>query len=330
MKNVVILLVCFLFSSFVFSQNVNSSCNANDSIRNLYRTDAARLVVRDYIETSSTYLDSILIQEEKIEDILDVLIAIYNVEGLSARDTVIDFLDIHTWYSPSVNSFSLAIDTTAPYLQNLHDGIFPCGNTTIDSLMDLYELNICYYSTFSGITSFHSLTVCSDLFINVEPIISAFDTITGVSWAETSGSYGSGNDINIQQFSNYYEVTFSHGWGDCPSYCMYHRYWNFRVYDDCSVTYLGSYGNVLPYSWTSISNIESNFSIIPNPFSSFIDIDGINCGFKFSIYNLFGQEVYSGTSICSKIDNIDFLQPGSYIIIIETEYKVYVEKIIKI
>lgn len=330
MKKVEIILVCIFCSGLVLSQNVNSSCDAPDSIRNLYRMDAARLVVRDYYDSGSPYMDSIVIQEDDIEEMLDGLIALYNAEGLPSKDTVMNFLNIHSWPTPNVRSFNVGIDTTAPYLQNLHDGISPCGNSTIDSLMDLYELNICYYSTWSGITSFHSISLCSENYLNMEHLIAAFDTISGVFSAEPSGTIGSGNDIEAQKYSDYISFKFTYGWGDCPSGCINHRYWYFRVYDDCSVVFWGASGNIMPDYWTYKSVIESNFSIQPNPFGNFIHISGLNGECEYSVYDLLGTVKAKGISLNSKIDNLGFLPAGQYILKINNGNKTYTRKIVKI
>lgn len=330
MKGIAITIIGVFCACFVFSQNVNSSCYASDSIRNLYKTDAARFVLRDYYEFGSPHMYSVLIPEDDIEESLDRLIALYNVVGIPAKDTVIDFLNIHTWNDIDVHSFNLSVDTTASYIHNLQDGIIPCGNPTIDSLMDLYEFSICHYSTWSGLTSFHSMKLCTEKYLNVERLIVAFDTISGVFSVSTNGSVCTGSDIEVQNNNNYSIFKFTYGWGDCPAGCIYFRHWYFRVYDDCSVIFGGADGDIMPDYWTGKPTFKSDISIQPNPFNSVIEFSGISGECLYSIYNIYGQEITKGNCCDSKISNLEFLPAGQYIIRISNDSKVFINKIVKI
>lgn len=327
MKNIITLFLFIFFSSSLFGQYESSSCDAPDSIQNLYRTDATRLVVRELHSSYSIYMDSIEIPEEFIEEKLDDLIAIYNVGGLPARDTVINLLNIHTWSYPKVSSFYLLVENSASYFSNLEAGIIPCGNSTIDSLALLYEFGICDYFPSSSVSKFK---FCSENYYNLLPLTEILDTVVGVSSASLVYGIGSGNDITFQQYSNYSILTFSHGWGDCPSYCINNRFWEFRVYDDCSVSYGGSYGNILPDYWTNIKNTAIEIGIQPNPFSNTIKITGVSDNCSFSVYNIFGQEVKKGHFKNFEITNLDFLPAGQYVIKINDATKFYSRKIIKI
>jgi len=44
-----------------------------------------------------------------------------------------------------------------------------------------------------------------------------------------NGFIGDGNNITLTRNADSAIITFSIGSGDCPSGCIYHRYWEFRV-----------------------------------------------------------------------------------------------------
>lgn len=66
-----------------------------------------------------------------------------------------------------------------------------------------------------------------------------------------TGEYGEAeNDIQYNVTTGIY--TFSQRWGDCPSGCMYHHYWDFSVFRTSKAILLREYGLPLfadDYNW---------------------------------------------------------------------------------
>ncbi|NME72982.1 hypothetical protein [Flammeovirga aprica] len=46
---------------------------------------------------------------------------------------------------------------------------------------------------------------------------------------DSKGCNGDGSAINLERTGNSGTITFSIGSWDCPSGCLYHRYWVFKV-----------------------------------------------------------------------------------------------------
>lgn len=74
---------------------------------------------------------------------------------------------------------------------------------------------------------------------------------------------------------------------------------------------------------------ETNLNVYPNPFNFIINLDGIEDGAKYSILYIDGRIAKSGTVMNEKIDDVDFLPKGSYLLQIESAKGGVVKKIYK-
>ena len=82
--------------------------------------------------------------------------------------------------------------------------------------------------------------------LNTDALISTLNEIGGIKRAEYEQASGDGNDIEIRPFEEYLELTYSVGYGDCPSGCRFRTYWQFKVFADCSIEYVGNFGDPAP------------------------------------------------------------------------------------
>jgi hypothetical protein len=86
--------------------------------------------------------------------------------------------------------------------------------------------------------------------------------------------------------NNFIELTYKYGWGDCMSGCINNRYWKFRIFNDCSVLYEGSFGT--PLGIQENQDTENQIRVYPNPAKDHVTIQG--SGIKqVELLNLFGQ-----------------------------------------
>ncbi len=221
-------LVLFLvnFLSISEAQIVQSSCEAPDSIINLYLEDAKRLAVRKYPNSG------ILIPEDHYLPILNLLIAVYNAENLTARDLVIDTYKIHTFPRPVMHELLIKVDTSYSWVMKWKNGEQITGNPNIDSLMNMYDLELKdYYDWRIG----QYVLIRAQDPLNLIPLAGQFNSIDGIIAANLNSVIGDGNDIELD--GN--RLIFSYGYGDCPSGCISRLYWIFEVYPDCSVSHVG-------------------------------------------------------------------------------------------
>lgn len=329
MKQTIFFLAIILGVQTVFGQIVPSSCIAPDSIVANYQDDADRLALRKIYFYNLTFKDSIKIPKVHSDTIMDALISVYNATTFPARDTVVNMYNIHSFPDRVMNYIQVAADSNLSWMQQLQNGITPTGNLTVDSLMSTYYLNIDNYNTYSGIFYWHIAVLKSDSNYNIPPMTLLFNPITGVFISEPVNTCCDGNNITSSIYSSYVELIYSVGWSDCSAGCIERRFWKFKVYYDCSVEYVGSYGSLLPLI-TGVNDIYKNsFFISPNPFNDIINISGTNKLYDYSITNIFGQELIKGKSINNKIENLSKLSSGIYIITVKTENQIATFKIVK-
>jgi hypothetical protein len=234
--------------------------------------------------------DSIIIPQSHIDTVLNALIAVYNASSLLEVDSVINTFDIRA-IKPRLNSIMITADTNLAWMKNLRIDVFPTGNSYIDSLIEIYKFKVenkGYWKWFFVFKSEYNY--------NLNPIIATLKNIEGISSAEINRYIGDGNDIIDSVGAEFVELIYSYGWGDCPNGCAYKHYWKFRVFYDCSVEFVESYGT--PFDITNIKQVSINekISVFPNPFVNSIFVSGINSEFKYSIYNLLGQKIQFGKS----------------------------------
>jgi hypothetical protein len=74
---------------------------------------------------------------------------------------------------------------------------------------------------------------------------------------------------------------------------------------------------------------ETNHNVYPNPFNSIINLESIENGTKYSILNIDGRLAKNGTIQNEKINDLDFLPKGSYLLHLETKKGVVVKKVFK-
>jgi len=93
-----------------------------------------------------------------------------------------------------------------------------------------------------------------------------------------------------------------------------------------SINYLGRIVSTVGIN-ESVSEINRNF--YPNPFNTTMKLDGIENGIPFSILNIDGRTVKSGTVLNEKINDLDFLPKGTYLLLLETAEGSISKKIFK-
>lgn len=317
----------FMFLLPVSAQIRKSRCDAPDSIKVKYKEDADRMALRRVFSDLSDYVDSASIPGKWSDTILSALMSVYNVDSIPARDTVFKMFNIHTFTNPVLNSFYLAADSNLVWMQQIHKNVFPTGVDSFDFLMKKYNLSLLRYYSLPAF-HYHIVVFESKKNYNFEVISNHFDSLQGVLYANRYSVAGDGNDIKATMDSTFTDLVFSKGWGDCPTGCMQRRYWKFRAFKDCSVSYLGSYGNLL--STNSVKNVKhQHIHISPNPFNTVINLPDMTPGFEYKFVNSLGQVVITGVSDSNRISGLDVLNAGVYILEVRSQNAVMYQKVVK-
>jgi hypothetical protein len=264
--SLLLLIVC---ASLTSAQTVPSSCDAPDSVKNLYRTDAALAVL--YINhpfyhyhddsTVADLRDSVIVYPYRTDTIVRPMLAVWNALPLFPRDSVRRVENIHQHWRNFVRKITLEIDTGSTWGNNLYKGKIPTGNAVVDSLFSVYQLFV--DTSWDYRDDLLIVDIASKMTINGPMLTTIFTKIPDVHRAYQF-VYGDGDYITCSFAHDTASLLYSDGWGDCPSGCTERRFWKFTVFPDCSVRFDGSYGD--PFSsWSVYEPVQKTLSLYPNP-----------------------------------------------------------------
>ncbi len=330
MKYLFTVLAFLILGSAFYAQTIPSSCTASESVEMLYMDDAQRLTMRKFLDENSIYLDSIHIPQNHTDTILKALIAVYNAVGLPARDTVVDMYNVHTLNIPTLNMLFLEASKTLWWMDSLQNNNIPTGNFYIDSLISAHALNLTGYYEFGNLFSYHHASFVSDSNYNLFALAEAFMEEPLVFGAGLNALVFDGGDITSSIFPDHVELTYSIAWGDCLSGCIYSRFWKFKVYFDCSVEYVGSYGSLITNLGMEEQVDGANIHVHPNPIQDEFFIANISEPVVLEIYNPMGQLIFSDKSYAGSAISIENQLSGIYVVRISTELFTTSKKFVKL
>lgn len=250
-------------SCYIKSQTVTSTCTAPDSIVKKYRKDADRLSIRRAYHINSTYIDSVSVNRTLSNAYLSALIAVYNATVIPARDTVVRLLNLHTKPNPEVGSLTIKADASQPWMINLQNSTMPTGNASIDYLVNKYYLEeLTYYQS----TPYDVVVFKTDSSCNMVNLSARFAAISNVAGSAPASSFNDVRNITDSINPAFTMLVYSYGFGTCIDGCDYRTYWTFKIYNDCSVEYLGRKGDTPAF--VGIEKNEAAFKgvqMFPNP-----------------------------------------------------------------
>lgn len=244
MKNFIfIILIIFIFSSCEESESFPidyDSIDLNAFIISNYKEDAKQLHFHEiFNNVNHSQYNNPVIDTNEVYKVLKIIQAVYNCDS-PQRDTVFNVYAIHNRYGYSFSSIGLKVQTDSPEIENMVNGVIPTGNSHLDNILTTYHFDS--VKTAYSYPSFPWLTIYSSKEYNMLPIEKEFNEISTIILAEMYHGSFDGNDITLERDSNSAVITFSIGRGDCPSGCMYHRYWEFRVLKD-QAEFIRAYDN---------------------------------------------------------------------------------------
>jgi len=209
--------------------------NIPDSIKNLYKIDAATLALRDVANDPESKYKLVEIPTELIELYYRGLVHIYYAMRYPPNNNIDG---IHVFPNPSVFGIAVLIDTTYDWAKAWKRGERLTGNAQIDAIMEEYNLQLksCRYDAAS---------IFSPRPINTFALANKFLGIPGVRVAESNGYIGDGSDIKAEIKDPYLLYIFTVGWGDCPSGCINRHYWDIAVEYNGNVIFQREYGDPL-------------------------------------------------------------------------------------
>ena len=313
-------------------QTVQSSCEARGNSLKQYRNDADRLAIRQVNKQGSAYKDSIRINKSISSDYLTAILAVHNATALPAADTVGRLLNIHA-YNPGLNSLIVLADSNLVWMNDLRNNVLPTRDYEINKLMKSYHLQKVFYS---DLLQPSMVVFKTDTNSNLSPLAQKIKTYLGVKSAESEYLYGDGNDITDSITPRYIQLTYSYGWQECPTGCELRRFWKFRVYSDCTVEYVGSYGSMLePSILLTVqenAHLFNEIKIYANPIKNklYVECKKGAENMTLSLENKKGEVVYAFKKLnpMQELDLILF-SSGTYYLKLQSNAQQKVFKVVK-
>lgn len=220
-----------------------------DSVKARYREDATIMALRDVLADSTTKYSLIRLPSATIISYYKGLVAIHNASKLTASDSVARIEELHIWDNAVLHRLVVQLPNDSGWWNPWREQMRFTGNAGIDSLLATYSLDLDFYLDFQ--TSDFAAFI-TDSSWNMTALCTRFAEIDGVVGAETESVMGDGDDITCAVGQGYLIYTFDYGFGWClQASCLYHHYWDFRVYHDSTVEFAGSYGDPLPPEYGS-------------------------------------------------------------------------------
>lgn len=206
-----------------------------------YRLDAERLAVRFTNNRDST--------QTKIPSALGNLfyngiIHIVNASHPEAEEATNPDYDVHALTPPDPRGFEVSVDTAAAWIDAWREGTTQTGNDEVDNLLAQFDLSLFEYHELEN-SSIARAYLRSDYAINVYAVARLFEEIEDIEGSGTEIA-GDGSDMTVLFFDDHLRYTLEYGYGDCPSGCTNRHKWNFRVFEDGSVEFIGEQGDPLP------------------------------------------------------------------------------------
>lgn len=312
-------LFAFLIASFQFSsaQRIPSDCETPDSIKFWYEKEATRLSIFELERQGSPFRDSIPFPDSLHEKKLRALIAVYNVQGIPEADTVAHLRPVYDFRSYSIEEFYVRGEEHLFWMQNLKNKQLPCGHPVLDSLLLLYTITEYEYDS-QSVFGRNTATFTTSAPVNTWALAGVLGQQADIE-SYPKSPYGDGSRLQDSVFADHIELIYSHGWGDCLAGCTHRRYWKFRVYDDCSVEFIESYGNTLPPLSIPIKLEQETWKVFPNPFSNTLEIGNIYEPCAYKLYAVDGRLLKEDWLAGSRITDLDFLPKGLYFLHLQVQ-----------
>jgi hypothetical protein len=155
--------------------------------------------------------------------------------------------------------------------------------------MNLYNI-----SPFYGIFSESHIGFSVHNEFNQIALINEFEKVDGLIHANALYFAMDGTNIEAKIYDDHVELIYSYPWDLCPYACQYRRFWKFKVYYDCSVEFIESFGDEY-FPLLSLENEQkfASLKIYPNPVSKqlkFTLTDKSNL-IKFEIIDVTGKNI---------------------------------------
>lgn len=217
-----------------------SNCEPSITLQNAYINDVNQLAIQQMLNSGTSDSESVYIIESYKQTIWKGLAALENaVSFIPQLDSVTNIYCIHNTEAYETHSIYISLDTSVQWTENWINEQPYSGNVSVDDFLEGFSYTVDHPS----ITLDNIIELTFDSTLNLFPIVNYLNGIDGINYAELTPTVGDGNHIEFSSSGPIQYFTFTLGWGDCPSGCIYNRSWSFSVdTTTCEVAYLGVSG----------------------------------------------------------------------------------------
>ncbi len=251
----ILVLATISISTFGYMlRSSNSSRHSNDEevssfLQNKYQKDATRLALRipsrDFEDLAPD------VPETVVESIYQALLAVHR-SGLPAARLVTQTHQLHTFPVPGVDRFFVVYKKDASWAAPLQQGAKSTYSPKINRLLSDYGLVIDKHVAWDDEHS--SFNVRATRSLNMAPLANQFLQFPDIVKVDLLLPAGGGNDIEIREIEDGWELKYIIKFEACISGCRKARSWTFSVREG-KVSFLGESGDMLP-NWMMKTAVE--------------------------------------------------------------------------
>lgn len=162
------------------------------------------------------------------------LSAVQRAIPLMGCENLAPFLEIQPHANPSAYGLSIVVDTSFSWTRNWADGEVVTGVQALDSLVQVYNLNLEYYLEENGEGKGWA-TLSGDEILNIPVLMGYFDGIDGIMEVGHTGYIADMPNVTAHYEGDDLVLNYSRGYIDCTGGCVHSA--SFRVTPDCLVIY---------------------------------------------------------------------------------------------
>lgn len=261
------------------AQVLPSSCSTNDSLFEIFKGYAGQITRKVQSANRLPSNDSLWLDQALVDRITKAQIAIYNCDSLFGRDSIYDdlsniFLDSSFVNAPirRCSTNRVYYDTSSIYYKQLLLDSMYSGDPVYDSLAKHMGLKVIF---FDNMFFEYSVLKTGKGFYNYEKLFDSLESLSWIRQAQVAESYC--DHMNYEQIvlfsGDTTYIQYAYHWDTDGFSFNGNRYWNYVVYPNCSVQYLGGISDDLVFPMT-----YANYSVD-------ICADSVNLEFDSSVFN---------------------------------------------
>lgn len=343
MKSAMLYILMIVSLQVSQAQIVPSSCTPTDVLIDYYTWDIRNLTLRRMFQLNSPDTALVRIPQAWQDTIMEGMAAISNVTAIPERDSVFNLYCVHDLVSSPhaiTKELMVSVDTSYAWTQAWQNIEALTGDPMIDTIITRYALEVSEFYNWS----FASVALlATDSLWNIYALIDSLQAVPGVNYAEPNYMIGTAGLILYQKTGSDRYFDFWFQWNDCFDGCDNAHAWKFKVYEDCSVEYLGFEDwwvfDYLPlpapencdlFSATGENQADDDFKIFPNPASDRITLIADNRKRSgYSITDLTGRIIRTGSFTEQVVLEIADLPAGYYLLLVNQGDTHFYQKVVK-